>query len=314
VGPNPTMTFASRSRTHNHKLRSQKTFYPIKEYNVSMKLLRRGKVKDIYDLQNGDILLHFTDRISAFDVGMTTPIPRKGEVLCRFAEFWFNNLGVRHHMLRLKDKDKLIAKKMDMIPIECIVRGYFYGSLLDRYDKEPLASMIPKNFRPIKAAKLIDPIFDPTTKSEQHDEPITKSDILSSGRLSNNEFDYLRETSINLYKKMSLIVGKSGFLIADVKFEFGREPKTGEILLGDSLGPDEYRLWLASSYSLGRTQESYDKQLLRDWLIQTGFKDRLDRLAKEGKKPDPPTIPDELVSKLSSRYIYAYEKITRTRF
>ena len=291
-----------------------KTFYPIKEYIVSMKLLRRGKVKDIYDLQNGDILLHFTDRISAFDVGMTTPIPRKGEVLCRFAEFWFNNLGVRHHMLRLKDKDKLIAKKMDMIPIECIVRGYFYGSLLDRYGKEPLASMIPKNFHPIKAAKLIDPIFDPTTKSEQHDEPITKSDIVSSGLLSNKEFDYLRETSINLYKKMSLIVGKSGFLIADVKFEFGREPKTGELSLGDSLGPDEYRLWLASSYSLGRTQESYDKQLLRDWLIQTGFKDRLDRLAKEGKKPDLPTIPDELVAKLSSRYIYAYEKITRTKF
>jgi phosphoribosylaminoimidazole-succinocarboxamide synthase len=286
----------------------------FKEYNVSMKLLRRGKVKDIYDLQNGDILLHFSDRISAFDVRMTTPIPRKGEVLCRFGEFWFNNLGVKHHMVRVKDKDKLIAKKMDMIPIECIVRGYFYGSLLERYGKEPVASMIPKNFIPIKAAKLIEPIFDPTTKSEQHDEPITKSDIVSSGLLSNKEFAYLRETSINLYKKMSLIVERSGFLIADVKFEFGREPKTGEILLGDSLGPDEYRLWLTSNYSVGRSQESYDKQLLRDWLIQIGFKDELDRLAKEGKKPDPPAIPDELVASLSSRYIYAYEKITRTKF
>ncbi|MGB8034357.1 MAG: phosphoribosylaminoimidazolesuccinocarboxamide synthase [Nitrososphaeraceae archaeon] len=275
-----------------------------------MKLLRRGKVKDIYDLENGNILLHFSDRISAFDIKMTTTIPKKGEVLCKFGEFWFNSLDTRHHMLELQDKDKMIAKNMDMIPIECIVRGYFYGSLLERYNKETIHSIFPSTFEPVTAAKLIEPIFDPTTKSEEHDKPITESELVSSRLLSKKEFDYLKETSITLYKKMSIIADRAGFIIADVKFEFGREPKTGEILLGDSLGPDEYRLWLRSDYLPGNIQESYDKQLLRDWLIKIGFKDKIDRFAEEGKKPDPPILAPELVDKLSNRYVVAYEKIT----
>ena len=275
-----------------------------------MKLLRRGKVKDIYDLENGNILLHFSDRISAFDIKMTTPIPKKGEVLCKFGEFWFNSLDARHHMLELQDKDKMIAKNMDMIPIECIVRGYFYGSLLERYNKETIHSIFPRTFEPVTAAKLIEPIFDPTTESEEHDKPITENEVVSSQLLSKKEFDYLKETSITLYKKMSIIADRAGFIIADVKFEFGREPKTGEILLGDSLGPDEYRLWLRSDYLPGNIQESYDKQLLRDWLIKIGFKDKIDRVAEEGKKPDPPILAPELVDKLSNRYVVAYEKIT----
>jgi len=275
-----------------------------------MKLLRRGKVKDIYDLENGNILLHFSDRISAFDIKMTTPIPKKGEVLCKFGEFWFNSLDTSHHMLKLQDKDKMIAKNMDMIPIECIVRGYFYGSLLERYNKETIHCIFPNTVEPVTAAKLIEPIFDPTTKSEEHDKPITENEVVSSRLLSKKEFDYLKETSITLYKKMSIIADRAGFIIADVKFEFGREPKTGEILLGDSLGPDEYRLWLRSDYLPGNIQESYDKQLLRDWLIKIGFKNKIDRFAEEGKKPDPPILSPELVDKLSNRYVVAYEKIT----
>ena len=275
-----------------------------------MKLLRRGKVKDIYDLENGNILLHFSDRISAFDIKMTTPIPKKGEVLCKFGEFWFNSLDTRHHMLELQDKDKMIAKNMDMIPIECIVRGYFYGSLLERYNKETIHCIFPNTVEPVTAAKLIEPIFDPTTKSEEHDKPITENEVVSSQLLSKKEFDYLKETSITLYKKMSIIADRAGFIIADVKFEFGRERKTGEIFLGDSLGPDEYRLWLRSDYLPGNIQESYDKQLLRDWLINIGFKDKIDRFAEEGKKPDPPILAPELVDKLSNRYVVAYEKIT----
>jgi phosphoribosylaminoimidazole-succinocarboxamide synthase len=275
-----------------------------------MKLLRRGKAKDIYDLENGNILLHFSDRISAFDIKMATPIPKKGEVLCKFGEFWFNSLETRHHMLGLQGNDKMISKKLDMIPVECIVRGYFYGSLLERYNKGTTLTIIPSNFEPVTAAKLSEPIFDPTTKSEEHDKPITEGELESSGLLSKKEINYLKKTSINLYQKMSVTADWAGFIIADVKFEFGREPKTGEILLGDSLGPDEYRLWLKSDYLPGETQESYDKQLLRDWLVKIGFKDKVDRFAKEGKKPDPPIIGQELVDKLSSRYIFAYEKIT----
>ena len=275
-----------------------------------MKLLRRGKAKDIYDLENGNILLHFSDRISAFDIKMATPIPKKGEVLCKFGEFWFNSLETRHHMLGLQGNDKMISKKLDMIPIECIVRGYFYGSLLERYNKGTTLPIFPSNFEPVTAAKLIEPIFDPTTKSEEHDKPITEGELESSGLLSKKEINYLKETSINLYQRMSVRADWAGFIIADVKFEFGREPKTGEILLGDSLGPDEYRLWLKSDYLPGEAQESYDKQLLRDWLVKIGFKDKVDRFAKEGKKPDPPIIVQDLVDKLSRRYIIAYEKIT----
>jgi phosphoribosylaminoimidazole-succinocarboxamide synthase len=276
-----------------------------------MKLLRKGKVKDIYDLEDGRILFHFSDRISAFDVKMNTPIPRKGEVLCRFAEYWFNTLDTRHHMLKLEDKDKMIAKSIDIIPIECVVRGYFYGSLLERYNNKRLDnSILQDNFQPIMAARLIDPIFDPTTKSEEHDIPISENEAVSRGILSKQEFDYLKDTSIDLYKKMSTIVESAGFIIADVKFEFGRDQSTGDILLGDSLGPDEYRLWLKNDYEPGKIQESYDKQLLRDWLIKTGFKDKIDKLQKEGIKPNPPDVPAELVSELTRRYMFAYERIT----
>lgn len=276
-----------------------------------MRLIRRGKVKDVYDMEDGRILFHFSDRISAFDVKMNTPIPRKGEVLCKFAEYWFNTLGISHHMLKLQGKDKMIAKRIDIIPIECVVRGYFYGSIVERYNNGELGTyLLPNNFLPITAAKLIEPIFDPTTKSEEHDIPISGNEAISVGILSRQEFDYLRETSISLYKKMSLITERAGFIMADVKFEFGRDPSTGDMLLGDSIGPDEYRLWLTSDYQPGKIQESYDKQLLRDWLIKIGFKAKVDKLREQGKKPDPPELPVEIISELTRRYIFAYETIT----
>ena len=276
-----------------------------------MKLIRKGKVKDVYDLGDGRVLFHFSDRISAFDVKMNTLIPRKGEVLCKFAEYWFNILGTRHHMLASEGKDKMIAKSTDIIPLECVVRGYFYGSLLERYNNGKLpSSTLPSDFRPIIGAKLIEPIFDPTTKSESHDIPVSETEALSAGILSRQEFDYLKGTSICLYNKMSSIAERAGFIIADVKFEFGRDQSNGDILLADSLGPDEYRLWLSSDYQPGKVQESYDKQLLRDWLIKTGFKARIDDLRQKGQKPDPPDIPAELISELTRRYIFAYERIT----
>jgi phosphoribosylaminoimidazole-succinocarboxamide synthase len=275
-----------------------------------MKLLRQGKVKDIYELENGNILLYFSNRISAFDIQMTTAIPKKGEVLCKFGEYWFNNLETKHHMVRVQDRDKMVVKRLDIIPIECVVRGYFYGSLICRYNKGKTNFLLPTTFQPIKAAKLPEPLFDPTTKSEEHDIPINGEDMVSGGVLLKKELDFMKQTSIELYKKMSRIAKSAGFIIADVKFEFGRDPKTGEILLSDSLGPDEYRLWLRSDYQPGKTQQSYDKQLLRDWLIKIGFKDTIDKFASQGKKPEPPVIAPDIVAKISERYVIAYEKIT----
>ena len=276
-----------------------------------MRFMRSGKVKDIYELDSGNILFHFSDRISAFDVKMATPIPKKGEVLCRFAEFWFHTLGVPHHMLKVVAKDKMEVKKLKMIPLECVVRGYFYGSLVERY-KERLGKELPSDFRPVLGLKLPEPIFDPTTKSEEHDRPINRHIVISLGVLSDNDYDFLERTSISLYKKMSAIVDRAGFIIADVKFEFGLDEK-GNILLGDSLGPDEYRLWLKAAYQSGKIQDSYDKQLLRDWLIKIGFKDKIERLAKEGIKPEPPQISSSVVNDLSRRYIFAYELISSRR-
>jgi len=292
-------------RDHGHIIYvSQVLLFP-------MKLIRKGKVKDVYDLADGRILFHFSDRISAFDVKMDTLIPRKGEVLCKFADYWFNILGTRHHMLALEDKDKIIAKNTDIIPLECVVRGYFYGSLLERHRNGQLRRCtLPDDFRPIMAAKLIEPIFDPTTKSEEHDIPVSENEAISTDILSRQEFGYLKETSISLYNKMNSIAERAGFIIADVKFEFGRDRNNGDILLADSLGPDEYRLWRSSDYQPGKVQESYDKQLLRDWLIKIGFKDKIDELRQKGQKPDPPDIPAELVSELTRRYVFAYERIT----
>ena len=276
-----------------------------------MRLMRSGKVKDLYELDNGNIMFHFSDRISAFDVKMATPIPRKGQVLCKFAEFWFDTLETPNHMLKVVAEDKMEVKKLQMIPIECVVRGYFYGSFIERY-KERLGRELPSDFRPVLGSRLPEPIFDPTTKSEEHDRPIGRHTVISLGILSDNDYDFLEKTSISLYKKMSEVVDRAGFIIADVKFEFGLDER-GNIFLGDSLGPDECRLWLKSAYQPGKTQESYDKQLLRDWLIRIGFKDAIERLAKEGKKPQSPQISRPVVNDLSRRYIYAYERITGRR-
>ena len=276
-----------------------------------MRLMRSGKVKDIYELESGNILFHFSDRISAFDVKMATPIPRKGEVLCKFAEFWFDTLETPHHMLKVVAKDKMEVKKLQMIPLECVVRGYFYGSFTERY-KERLGEELPSDFSPVLGVKLPKPIFDPTTKSEEHDRPINRLKAISLGILSDNDYDFLESASISLYKKMSRVVDRAGFIIADVKFEFGLDEK-GRIVLGDSLGPDEYRLWLKAAYQPGTIQESYDKQLLRDWLIQIGFKDTIERLGKEGRKPESPEISSSVVNELSRRYIYAYELISGRR-
>ena len=276
-----------------------------------MRLIRRGKVKDLYQLDNGNILFHFSNRVSAFDVNMATPIARKGEVLCKFAEFWFDMLDTPHHMVKVVAEDKMEVKKLRMVPLECVVRGYFYGSFVQRY-KQGLHDEIPFDFKPILGSKLPEPIFDPTTKSEEHDQPIDRHTAISLGILSDNDYNLLETTSISLYKKMSKIVDKTGFIIADVKFEFGIDEK-GNLMLGDSLGPDEYRLWLKSVYQPGKNQESYDKQLLRDWLTEIGFKDLIEKFARKGKKPPPPQIISSVANELSRRYIYAYETITGRR-
>lgn len=284
-----------------------------------MKLLHQGKVKDVYyddDDNNNNLVFVFSDRISAFDVNMNQEVPKKGETLCKFAKFWFDNLDVENHFIKTIDSNKMLVEHLSMIPIECVVRGYFYGSLVDRYNNNKLDmknsqdfEILSHNFDPVIASKLSEPLFDPTTKSLDHDVPISKNEIISSNILSNNDFVFLKNKSIELYLKMTKIIGLAGFLIADVKFEFGFNRK-GAIILGDSLGPDEYRIWKSGDYKKGYTQESYDKQILRDWLTTIGFKKKVNDYKSANTKPEPPQLPSSLINKISKRYILAYELIT----
>ena len=270
-----------------------------------MKFLTSGKVKDLYDVDESSILFKFSDRVSAYDVKFKQDIPQKGEVLCKFAEFWFNELSVPNHFIRRESDTEIVVKKMKMLPIECVVRGYFYGSLVSRWKKGEVT--IPKGTDTTLAAKLPEPIFDPTTKSE-HDIPINKTKALEMNLVSEEQYNWLEKTSIDIYKKMATIADDAGFILADLKLEFGL--LDGQITLGDSIGPDEYRLWPKDSFEVGKIQEAYDKQLLRDWLTANGYQKQFDDQRDAGEEPVAPEIPQEIISKMTLRYVTAYEKLT----
>ena len=270
-----------------------------------MKFLGSGKVKDIFALEDGTLLFKFSDRVSAYDVKFNEDIPKKGEVLCKFAEFWFNELQTPNHFVKRKSDTEIIVIKMEMLPIECVVRGYFYGSLVNRWKNADVE--LPSETDTRLAAKLLEPIFDPTTKAE-HDIPITKQMVLDKKLVSEQEYNWLSKTSIEIYKQMVVIAEKAEFILADLKLEFGKSDD--KIVLGDSIGPDEYRLWPKANYEIGKIQEAYDKQLLRDWLTEHGYQKQFDDARATGKNPIPPQIPPELISKMTERYVTSYERMT----
>ena len=276
-----------------------------------MQLMRKGKVKDVYDYGNGKLLFEFSNRVSAFDVILPSEIPKKGEVLCRSGEFFFKTLDVPNHMIEIIRPNRMVVKKLDLIPIECVVRGYLYGSLYERVKNGEV------NFdgKSILASKLSEPMFDPTTKFEKKDRPITKEEVVNDKKwLTDEEYEWLKIKSIELYLKVSDIADKSGFIAADIKFEFGKDD-SGDILLADSIGPDEFRMWDKTKYEAGKSQEAFDKQLVRDWLIAAGYKDALDKARKEGRDiPPPPLLSEDIINKTSETYIYVFEKLTGEKF
>jgi phosphoribosylaminoimidazole-succinocarboxamide synthase len=273
-------------------------------------LIKKGKVKNIYDIGDGKLMFEFSDRVSAFDVVLPSEIPFKGEVLCRLSEFFFKTLNVPNHMIETIKPNKMIAKKLSLIPIECVVRGYLYGSLFERVQNGEVRLPI----EPILATKLPEPFFDPTTKFEKKDRQITKEEILENWWLTEKEFEWIKQKSIELYKKIAEIGDRAGFIVADIKFEFGKD-ENGNILLADSIGPDEFRMWSKEKYSPGRSQEAFDKQIVRDWLIEIGFKNSLDEARKLGKElPQSPELDPNLINKLTNTYIFVFEKLTGEKF
>ena len=270
-----------------------------------MKFLTSGKVKDVYELEDNLLLFKFSNRVSAYDVKFKDEIPKKGEVLCKFAEYWFNKLDVPNHFVERKSDTEIIVKRINMLPIECVVRGYFYGSLVSRWKDGKVS--LENGVQTDLAAKLPSPIFDPTTKST-HDVPVSKEESISQKLVTSDDYDWLSEKSIQIYETMARIADDSGFILADLKLEFGK--LNNEIILADSIGPDEFRLWPKDEYKIGETQQAYDKQLLRDWLTENGYQKKFDESRSSGNEPIAPSIPIDLISKMTQRYVTAYQKLT----
>ena len=280
-----------------------------------LKLQSRGKVRDIYDLDDS-LLIVATDRISAFDVVMRTPIPDKGKVLTQLSEFWLDFLGdvVEHHLIGTdvskypevcKPYAKQLAgrsmrvKKAQPLPVECIVRGYLVGSGWKDYQKTGELCGIPLPADMQEAQKLPRPIFTPSTKAElgAHDENISFSDM--SSRVGEEIASKVKEISVEIYAKAASYAEKRGIILADTKFEYGL--MDGRLLLIDEvLTPDSSRFWPADRYKVGGSPESYDKQYLRDYLIESGW-----------KVSDPaPELPSAVVENTRSRYLEALERLS----
>jgi len=270
-----------------------------------LKFLTSGKVKDVYELENDILLFKFSNRVSAYDVKFNDEIPKKGEILCKFAEYWFNKLDVPNHFVERRSDTEIVVKKINMLPIECVVRGYFYGSLVSRWKDGKIS--LENDVKTDLAAKLPNPIFDPTTKST-HDVPVSKEESVSQKLVTSDEYDWLSKKSIQIYETMARIADNSGFILADLKLEFGK--LNDEIILADSIGPDEFRLWPKDEYKIGETQQAYDKQLLRDWLTENGYQKKFDEARSSGNEPIAPSIPADLISKMTQRYVTAYQELT----
>ena len=279
-----------------------------------LRLVSRGKVRDIYDTGE-NLLIVATDRLSAFDVVLPDPIPRKGEVLTKISIFWFNALKdiIDNHIVATdvseypapcaKYKDQLenrsmLVKKAKPLPIECIVRGYISGSGWKDYQKDGSVSGIrlPSGLK--ESDKLPEPIFTPTTKEEvgKHDETIDFDGTVK--RIGKETADEIRDKSIALYRKATGIADKKGIIIADTKFEFG--VLNGKVIwIDEALTPDSSRFWPKDGYAPGRSQKSFDKQFVRDYLISI----------KWPQKPPAPSLPEDVIARTSEKYVEAMNRL-----
>jgi phosphoribosylaminoimidazole-succinocarboxamide synthase len=280
----------------------------------TLKLKGRGKVRDIYDL--GDqLLIVATDRMSAFDVVMPNPIPDKGRILTQLSKFWFDLTKeiVPNHVISTEVKDypkacepyqdmlkdrSMLVTKTEVLPVECVARGYLSGSGWEEYRKtgEVCGIQLPKGL--VESSKLDEPIFTPATKAEMglHDENINFERV---EKIIGRELaQKLKTLSLTIYKKARDIAEKKGIIIADTKMEFGVKDKK-LILIDELLTPDSSRFWPKNEYQPGGPQKSFDKQFLRDYLLSIRW----------DKSPPAPQLPEEIVEKTREKYLEAYERL-----
>ena len=273
--------------------------------------LRSGKVRDLYENNAGDLLMVASDRISAFDFVLPTLIPDKGKILTQISLFWFDFLSdlVPHHIKSIDVPQEVtqravIAMPLTMFPIECVVRGYLAGSGWAEYRNEQSVCGIPLPSGLHEGSEIDEALFTPATKAEigEHDENI--SFLRASEIVGSTDAETLREISLKIYTQAKDYAKSRGVILADTKFEFGRDSH-GDIRLGDEvLTPDSSRFWDSASWHPGGAQASFDKQFVRDWLVNSGW----------DRKSPPPELPDDVVEKTRNRYLAAYELITGKKF
>jgi phosphoribosylaminoimidazole-succinocarboxamide synthase len=290
---------------------------PLLQSHVEGYPCRHGKVRDVYDL--GDrLVIVATDRISAFDWVLPTGIPDKGRVLNGLSAFWFELLGVPNHLIAL-DPDPaefgdvldlealrgrtMVVRKARVVPFECVVRGYLAGSAWKEYSASCTVCGVPLPAG-LSESDRINPIFTPATKAESgHDENVSFESMAVVVGLG--EAETLRARSLEVYNKAAAFARTRGLILADTKFEWGFDERTGDLLLVDEvLTPDSSRYWSVETYKPGGPQPSFDKQFVRDWLETTGW----------DKASPPPALPDAVVAKTRAKYIDAYETLTGTPF
>lgn len=280
---------------------------------ADLPLIASGKVREMYALDDGHLLMVASDRISTYDAVHPTPIPDKGRVLTGLSVFWFQKTGqiVANHLVSATEGvpaeargRALVVRKLQMLPVECIVRGYITGSGWKDYQATGTVSGIELPAGLQESEQLPEPIFTPSTKAEEgHDETI---DFGRAAELVGDEelMKRVRDVSVELYSFAARHAREHGVILADTKFEFGLD-EAGELVVGDEvLTPDSSRYWPADGYEVGHGQPSFDKQYVRDWAAGSGW----------DKRPPAPAIPEDVVAGTRERYVEAYERITGRSF
>ncbi|MEV1198408.1 phosphoribosylaminoimidazolesuccinocarboxamide synthase [Microbispora rosea] len=280
-----------------------------------MKHLHSGKVRDLYETPDGLLLMVASDRISAFDYVLEPGIPDKGEILTRLSLWWFEQLKdvVPNHVVSTDVPAEfagrgVLCRRLRMVPVECVARGYLTGSGLVDYRREGVVSGVPLPEGLTDGSRLPEPIFTPSSKAPmgEHDEPMTYEEV--AAEVGEDVAERLRRITLDVYRRGAEIALERGIILADTKIELGWDAD-GVLTLGDEvLTPDSSRFWPLDQWEPGHSQPSFDKQFVRDWLLsaESGW----DRSSGEA----PPPLPGEIVERTRSRYVEAYERLTGERF
>jgi phosphoribosylaminoimidazole-succinocarboxamide synthase len=281
--------------------------------------IHSGKVRDLYTTDTGHLIMVASDRISAFDFILPTPIPDKGRILTAMTAWWFSQLSdvVDNHLIAVEDElipdawrgRAMLCTKLDMIPVEAVARGYLTGSGLADYQATGQICGVELPPGLVDGDKLPEPIFTPASKARvgEHDENVSYETVAK--QIGEKTAKQLKQLTLDIYARAAEIAADKGILLADTKFEFGLHPCSGDMLLGDEvLTPDSSRFWPADRWQPGRPQPSYDKQYVRDWL--TSAASGWDRASEQ----PPPPLPEDVVAATRQRYLDAYERLTGLRF